>query len=200
MSHSCSFGRKATSISAIVLSGGRGTRMGNQDKGLLLLNGKPLIKHVLDRISPQVSHVVISCNRNLDQYRQFGFPVVTDSQPGRPGPLAGILSSKSKITTPLCFIVPCDMPYVPDNIVSSLSSAMQDNDVVTASVDDKMEPLISLIKTDCIDSIETYLKSGNRSVRGWLALQGGKIVKLPGLTIAFRNINSPQELDLGRRT
>ena len=60
-------------ITAVVLAGGRGRRMGGVDKGLVTLNGRPLIKQALDAIEPQVGAVVINANRNIDRYRELGF-------------------------------------------------------------------------------------------------------------------------------
>ncbi|HJP53084.1 MAG TPA: molybdenum cofactor guanylyltransferase MobA [Pseudomonadales bacterium] len=182
------------SICAIILSGGRGQRMSYQDKGLILLEGKPLIQHVLERIEAQVDQIVISCNRNIKQYEEFGFPVVTDVLPDSPGPLTGVLSAKSEVTTPLVFIVPCDMPYIPTDVVRRLYDSLNGSLAVTASVDGMLEPLISLVRTDCINSIGDSLRSENRSVRGWLEKLGGTTALLADEQGAFRNVNSPQDL------
>ena len=95
-------------ITAVILAGGRGRRMGGDDKGLVELNGRPLIKHVLAVIAPQVSSVILNANRNLDRYAGFGYPVVRDDLLGFQGPLAGFAAAMAAATTPYLITMPCD--------------------------------------------------------------------------------------------
>ncbi|WP_431102340.1 molybdenum cofactor guanylyltransferase MobA [Roseateles noduli] len=84
---------------ALLLCGGRATRMGGVDKPLQPFQGRPLVHHVLDRIAPQTGgRVLISANRHLDDYRRLGHPVLEDTLPDFPGPLAGILAGLQAIT------------------------------------------------------------------------------------------------------
>ena len=76
-------------ISAIILSGGRATRMNGLDKGLVQLQQKPLIAHVIARLKPQVDEIFINANREIAQYETFGFPVLKDENEEFIGPLAG---------------------------------------------------------------------------------------------------------------
>lgn len=181
-------------VTAILLAGGQGRRMKNQDKGLVEFDGIPLIQHVLTRIRPQVETIVISCNRNIDQYEKFGFPVVTDSLPDYPGPLAGILCAADRVTTPVCFIVPTDMPFLPMNIVSLLLDSMDTHQAVTAETNGKLEPLVSLVLASAIQTISDYLASGRHSVKGWLELLEGIAVPVGETDRAFENMNSPKDL------
>ena len=80
-------------ISCVILAGGRGTRMGGQDKGLVKFNNLPLIEHTIEKISPQVGEILISANRNLKVYAQYGLRIVTDTTNEFQGPLAGILAA-----------------------------------------------------------------------------------------------------------
>ncbi|WP_176220448.1 NTP transferase domain-containing protein, partial [Cronobacter sakazakii] len=80
---------KLSAITGVVLAGGRATRMGGKNKGLVMLNGKALWKYVAERLAAQVAHVAVSANRDLEAYRASGYPVITDTLPDFPGPLAG---------------------------------------------------------------------------------------------------------------
>ncbi|MDO9188930.1 MAG: molybdenum cofactor guanylyltransferase, partial [Sulfurimicrobium sp.] len=100
-------------VTAIVLAGGRGQRMGEADKGLVLLHGKPLVSWVLERIAPQVDEVLISANRNLERYRELGYAVLPDEMPDFPGPLAGLHRAMAEASHPLWLSVPCDTPFLP---------------------------------------------------------------------------------------
>ena len=77
------------SLTAIILSGGKSTRMG-QDKGLMEIKGKPMIQYVIDNITPVCSQIIISANQ--DEYKKFGYPVINDNIMDT-GPAGGIGSS-----------------------------------------------------------------------------------------------------------
>ena len=68
----------STSLSCIILAGGRGSRVGGADKGLLPYEGRPLIEHVIESVAPQVDDIIISTNRNIVQYRRYSNMVITD--------------------------------------------------------------------------------------------------------------------------
>ncbi|WP_428608182.1 molybdenum cofactor guanylyltransferase MobA, partial [Sedimenticola sp.] len=107
-------------ITAVILAGGMARRMGGQDKGLIDLDGRPLIAHVLERIQPQVAQVVINANRNLEQYAAFGHPVISDTLSDFQGPLAGFLAVMQQIDSDFIVTLPCDGPCLPDNLVERL--------------------------------------------------------------------------------
>src|SRR5437773_11308272 len=86
-------------ITGVILAGGRGSRMGGEDKGFVALNGSPMVAHVVTRLRPQVGDLVISANRNQDRYRSFGARVVPDLIGGYQGPLAGIAAALRAATT-----------------------------------------------------------------------------------------------------
>ena len=79
-------------ISVGILAGGKATRMNNQDKGLVLVNGTPLIENLLEKIAAKTSNIIINANRNIDKYKSYNYPVIKDSLDDFQGPLAGIYS------------------------------------------------------------------------------------------------------------
>ena len=90
-------------ISAIILSGGRATRMNGVDKGLVLLQNKPLIAHVIERLKPQVDEIFINANREIATYEAFGLPVLQDENAEFIGPLAGFSLGLQHAKHELCF-------------------------------------------------------------------------------------------------
>lgn len=98
-------------VGAVILAGGRATRMGGEDKGLVCLKGKPLVCRAAEKLMPVCAHVVVSANRNLAAYRALGLTVVTDSLENFPGPLAGWLSAMDALTTDYVVSIPCDVPF-----------------------------------------------------------------------------------------
>lgn len=102
-----------TTITGVVLAGGKARRMGGVDKGLLELNGKPLWQHVADALMTQLSHVVVNANRHQEIYQASGLKVIEDSLADYPGPLAGMLSVMQQETGEWFLFCPCDTPYIP---------------------------------------------------------------------------------------
>ena len=113
----------STGICGLVLAGGQGRRMGGVDKGLQLLQGRPLMQHVLDRLRPQVDSLLINANQNLERYAQFGCPVVPDRVGGFAGPLAGLDAGLHATDAPMIVTAPCDSPFLPRDLVARLHAA-----------------------------------------------------------------------------
>ena len=95
-------------FTGVILAGGAASRMGGQDKGLIPLNGRPLIEYILDAFTPQVGQVIINANRNQALYAHYGHPVIKDDFTGFCGPLAGMASCLRSVTTPIMVTTPCD--------------------------------------------------------------------------------------------
>ena len=95
-------------VTALVLAGGRGQRMGGTDKGLIELSGKPMIEHILERLEPQCDHIIINANRNVDRYASYGHPVLRDSLGDYQGPLAGFSTGLRHAKTPFIMTLPLE--------------------------------------------------------------------------------------------
>ena len=182
-------------ITGVLLAGGMGQRMGSIDKGLIALRGKPLVAHVLERLEPQVDKILISANRELDQYRQFGHPVITDMIPGFAGPLAGLHSAMSQANTPLILTVPCDSPLIPVDLASRLLDALQaqNADLAVVRTEHRTQPVFSLCRTALQARLTDYLQAGGRKVEHWHASLRTVEVLFDDES-AFININTPEEL------
>lgn len=183
-------------ISAIVLAGGRGRRMGEMDKGLLLLQGKPLVSWVVDRISPQVDEVVISANRNLAHYRELGYAVLPDEMLDFPGPLAGLHRAMAVVRHPLWFSVPCDTPFLPEDIVRRLYAALQADraELAVAAVEGRKQPAICLGYTHLRAGLGDFLARGGRRVGEWQSGLRWTTALFDDLQ-SFNNINAMADLE-----
>ncbi len=107
-------------ISGVILAGGRATRMGGEDKGLVSIGGIALYQYVLARLRPQVASVAISANRNQARYQASGLPVIGDLTPDFAGPLAGMLAGLKQSPNEWVAFVPCDVPDFPADLVAQL--------------------------------------------------------------------------------
>ncbi|MGI4935837.1 MAG: molybdenum cofactor guanylyltransferase, partial [Janthinobacterium lividum] len=111
-------------ITGLLLAGGRATRMGEVDKGLMPFGQGSMASAVLQRITPQIGPVLINANRNLTRYLEFGRPVLTDHTLGHPGPLAGMQAGLHVCQTPYLLSVPCDAPFLPHDLALRLANAL----------------------------------------------------------------------------
>lgn len=182
-------------VSAIVLAGGRGRRMGEEDKGLLLLQGKPMVSWVMERIGPQVDEVLISANRNLEQYRALGYAVLPDEMPGFPGPLAGLHRAMGAASHPLWLSVPCDTPFLPTDLVERLYAALlaSQAELAVASVEGRVQPAICLGYAHLRTGLGGFLERGGRRVGEWQSGLRCIIVSFDDPQM-FSNINAPRDL------
>ena len=186
-------------ISAITLSGGRATRMGGVDKGLILLQNKPLIQHVISRLQPQVDEIFINANREIAQYEAFGFKVLQDENQDFAGPLAGILLGLKHAKHELVLAVPCDSPLLPADLVARLYNGMAESrmDIVVASSDGNAHPVFCLMKKSVLPSLIDFLDDGERRVSAWQKSQAYCEVDFSDCNNAFVNLNTLEE-QIGR--
>jgi molybdopterin-guanine dinucleotide biosynthesis protein A len=183
----------AQDITALVLAGGRGSRMGGVDKGLQAFNGSPLVAHALQRLlgdastPPQVGHVLINANRNLAQYAAFGAPVWPDAQDDFAGPLAGFLTGLAHCTTPYLLTVPCDTPLFPLDLAQRMAQALhaQQADIAMVGAPERndagewqvrTQPVFCLLRRHLLASLQAFTQEGGRKIDAWTARHATVIV------------------------
>jgi len=185
-------------ITAVILAGGQGRRMGGKDKGLIDFADKPLIQSVIEKIRPQVEHVIINANRNVSEYEAFGYPVISDTMNNFQGPLAGFLAAMEAATTEYIVCVPCDGPMLSDRLVMRLANQLLEKhaEIAVAHDGDRLQPVYALISTHLKDSLERYLQSGERKIDRWYADHKMTMVDFSDSPDTFLNINTRQERDI----
>ena len=183
-------------ITALILAGGRGSRMGSVDKGLQLFNGIPMVSHVAQRLSPQVDAIVISANRNIDIYGTLGHRVLADAIDGFAGPLAGLHRGMTHATTPLIVTAPCDSPFLPLDLVARLLAGMeQENaDCAVAKTYAQAHPVFCLVRCDLALHLRDFLATGQRKIDKWYSTLRVAEVSFDDQESAFANINTESEL------
>jgi len=187
--------------SAIILSGGRATRMNGVDKGLVLLQNKPLIQHVITRLKPQVDEILINANREITQYQTFSYSVLQDETDEFLGPLAGFSLGLQHAKHDYVLTVPCDSPLLPLVLVERLYNGMSASrtDIAVASSDGNTHPVFCLMKKSVLPSLMEYLASGERKVSTWQkSLQYIEVDfnghNLNSMADAFVNLNTFEDL------
>jgi molybdopterin-guanine dinucleotide biosynthesis protein A len=183
-------------ITGVVLAGGQGRRMGGVDKGLVELDGKPMIAHVLDRLVPQVAEVLINANQNTSQYAAFGHAVVADAVGGFAGPLAGLHAGMQQAKRSLVATVPCDSPFLPHDLIARLANGLRSRDaqLAVARTFDQPHPVFCLVRRDVLPHLAHFLESGGRKIDAWYKTLVVAEIGFDDNADAFRNINTRDEL------
>jgi molybdenum cofactor guanylyltransferase len=186
-----------SAVTGIVLAGGMGRRMGGVDKGLVTLDGKPMVAHVLARLAPQVDAIVVNANQNLDRYAALGFAVVPDSVGGFAGPLAGLHAGMGAAATTHVVTCPCDSPFLPLDLVARLMAGLQQAhaQLAVARTVDQPHPVFALVRRDVRAHLHDFLASGGRKIDAWYASLHVVEVAFDDEADAFRNINTAAELN-----
>ncbi|MCK9635728.1 MAG: molybdenum cofactor guanylyltransferase [Methylobacter tundripaludum] len=187
-----------TKVAGVILAGGRARRMDNRDKGLVDFKGRPMVSYAIAALAPVVDAVFISANRNIDQYRQFGWPVISDQTDSFDGPLAGVLSAMMHADADVLLVMPCDSPLIKTEHLRKLLlvRAESNADVAVAFDGIRLHPVFLAIKTTLQTSLQDYLANGQRKVAVWLAQQSLVRVDFSGEPEIFNNINSMDELSM----
>ena len=186
---------KADSVAAVILAGGRASRFGGQDKGLIALRGRPLVRWTLDRLLHQVDEVVISANRHLEEYGRLGHKVIADTLPNHPGPLAGILAAGSATEREWVLTSPCDTPFLPGDLVTRLlaEAATSTLPLIRAADPGQVHYTLMLFRRSLLPDLAAYLAEGGRRVQAWQARHPSRDVVFPNPQ-AFLNINTTEDL------
>lgn len=184
-------------VSAIILSGGRATRMNGADKGLVILQNKPLIAHVIARLKPQVDEIFINANREIATYEALGYHVLQDESDDFPGPLAGFLLGLKHAKHDLVLTVPCDSPMLPPDLAQRLCQGMAENhaDIAIAKTAEDTHQVFCLMKKSVLPTLEAYLAGGGRKVKTWQQSQKYVEVDFSDCNEAFTNLNTFEDLE-----
>lgn len=192
-------------IAGVILAGGRSTRMGGGDKCLLSVDGAPILKTVITRISPQVQALVLSANGDPARFAGFGLPVIADSISGFVGPLAGVLAGMDWAATQgfsHVVTVAADSPYFPPRLVTGLQFGCEASHLPQAMVQTPRagggffrQPTFALYDVALRENLREALHSGVRKVIQWVEPLGCAPVVFEGFgEDPFFNINTPEDL------
>jgi molybdopterin-guanine dinucleotide biosynthesis protein A len=196
----------------VILAGGQATRMGGGDKGLLPLGGRSLLERVIERLEPQVAGLALNANGDPSRFSGFGLPVVPDSLPGFPGPLAGVLAGMDWAATQsgeTIVTVAADTPFFPCDLVQRLllEAEGQTHPLVLAATRGDAQtksksrsglirhPTFGLWPVALRDDLRAALSGGLKKVVLWTEKHGGREALFPSEPFdPFFNVNTPEDL------
>jgi len=182
-------------ITAVILAGGQGRRMGGQDKGLLDFNGRLMIEILIEALQNQRLDIVINANRNQSKYQSYGYPVINDELKDFQGPLAGFASAMAVVKSDYILTLPCDSPMLADNFVERFIEThnREQTPVCVAHDGERLQPVYALIDTGLLDDLKRFLESGERKIDRWYAQYSYAIVDFSTEKTMFENINTPED-------
>lgn len=189
-------------IAGVILAGGQATRMGGGDKGLRMVGGQTLLAHVLDRLRPQVDAIVLNANGDPARFSEWGLPVVADSLPDWPGPLAGVLAGMDWAAAQgadAVISVAADTPFFPRDLVAQLQAAAGPSGLALAATREGgklyRQPTFGLWPVALRDDLRAALMGGLRKVVLWTDAHGAGTAEF-GIDPfdPFFNINTPDDI------
>jgi molybdenum cofactor guanylyltransferase len=185
-----------TKVTGVILAGGLARRMDNCDKGLVSFRGQPMVSYAIAAMTQVADQAVISANRNIAEYAQFGLPIVSDQTDSFDGPLAGMLAAMVWAETGVLLVMPCDSPLVDAKHLRKLLSAHAENDadVAVAFDGERLHPVFLAIKAALMPSLQDYLHSGQRKIDLWLMQHQWIKADFSAEPSIFMNINTMAEL------
>ena len=190
------------SIPAVILAGGRATRMGGGDKGWRTIGGKRLVDHVIARLEPQVGAIALNANGDPDRF-DLGLPVLPDSIEGYAGPLAGVLAGMDWAATlgaDAVVSVAADTPFFPADLVVRLQQAAGPSGLALAASPDEtgkvwQHPTFGLWPVALRHDLRDALEGGLRKIVLWTDRHGaGEAVFASNPFDPFFNVNTPEDL------
>lgn len=187
----------------LILAGGLSRRFGSGHKGLAVLRGRPLIAHVIQRVAPQCGPFALNINGDASAFRGFGLPIVPDTLPGYPGPLAGVLAGLRWLAReapghPL-LTVTVDEPFVPLDLARRLFDAR--SPIAFATSGGQAHWLATLWSPEVADDLDRALRvDGITRIRDFVARHPAAGVEFgAGPPDPFFNINTPEDLEQAAR-
>lgn len=188
------------SCSILLLAGGRGQRMGGQDKGLLDWHGEPLIAHLHRKTRPLSDDLIISCNRNADTYALFADQLVHDDEGGFPGPLAGIRAGMKVARHAFMMVLPCDVPRIDEALLWQMRETARRHPAQPLMLRQgaHWEPLLCIIPVALAPAFESAWNEGERSPGRIMRQLAAAGLQCPDNDPRLANLNTPELLSAHR--
>ncbi len=180
-------------ITAIVLCGGVGSRLGAPDKTLVPVLGRPLVSYTIEGLAPQVGQIVLSCGRDPGPYAKLGHSVVADVRPGD-GPLGGVVSTLEAVDSDWILVYPGDTPFPDHGLVARLGPTADARGVAVPRTGEQRQHLVLLLSRAMADELVAFYESGGRAVRRWLDQCEVEGVDMSDVADSFFNVNTPADL------
>lgn len=191
-------------IAGVLLAGGQARRMGGGDKCLRQIGGRSILSYIIERVSPQVSGMVLNANGDPVRFDAFSLPVRADSIDGFAGPLAGVLTGMDWVMETgnkfdWILTAPTDAPFLPSDLCDRLRTAIDTDstDMARAESGGRAHPVVGLWPVALRDDLfDAMTKEDIRKVDRWTARYAVSDVDFPTVPIdPFFNANTPDDIE-----
>jgi molybdopterin-guanine dinucleotide biosynthesis protein A len=185
------------SAQVAILAGGQSRRMGT-DKSFVLLNGKPLLQHVIERVSELKLPVTLIANET-DKYRGFGLPVVSDVI-ANAGSLGGVYTAVQQGDADRTLCVACDMPFINPTLLNYLLALSSKADAVVPMVAGTAHALHAVYRQTCLSAMRAQIMRGDLAIHRLFSQVDAHFIDEDMLRLldpdlqSLVNVNTPQEL------
>ncbi|MCY1412697.1 Molybdenum cofactor guanylyltransferase [compost metagenome] len=177
--------------SILLLAGGRGQRMGGQDKGLVPWRGRPLIAHIVEVVRPLTDDLIISCNRNQALYQPYADHLVSDAQADFPGPMAGVLAGLAQARHERLLVLACDAPLIDQALLEQLLHAAGPQPAAAmVRQEGQWQPMFSLVPKVLLGALQAHWQQGERSLLRALLDHGVCPVDCTAEDVRLSNFNT----------
>jgi len=186
-----------TDISGVILAGGKSRRYG-KNKALVKIDGTPLIERVV-RVMQSVFQDLILITNTPNEYAYLKIPMYEDLIKGL-GPLGGILTGLTAISSEMGFFVACDMPALNRELICYMVEKSEGFDVVVPRMYGKMETLHAIYSRGCLPAIRKLINSHEYQTLRFFSEVSVRYIEEDELRYfdpelrSFFNVNSPQEV------
>ncbi len=175
-------------ITAIILAGGKSSRMG-RDKSLLKLGDKTLIEHVINALKPYVKTVLIVTNE-IEKYCFLeNVRFINDIEKNQ-GPFIGLISGITAVDTSWSFVTSCDMPLINGGIIDLLWNNSSGY-IVTPLSKEGFEPMASLFSKDILPYALDYILENKKSINNFISfMEKLNLVKTVNKDLIIKNFGN----------
>jgi molybdenum cofactor guanylyltransferase len=190
-------------MNAIILAGGKNTRMRGEDKAFLEIEGRPIIAILIDRLKALVKEIIIVTN-SPQKYANFKVRLTMDEKPDK-GPLMGIYSGLKSSSSKYNFIVACDMPFIKIPLIEHMIKSINNYDIIVPEIDGKFHPLFGIYSRECIPVIQEMLNQDVLRISGMFPklkshfLSRRELERFDKKLISLVNINTSIDLRMVKR-
>lgn len=185
-------------ITAVLLCGGTGTRLGSADKTLVPLLGRPLVSYAAAALAPQVGTLILASGRDPRPYQSLGYGVVADRNQGQ-GPLGGVVSALAAVDSEWVLVHPGDTPFPDPGLVARLGPLADARGIAVPRAGAQRQHLVLLLSRALAKELTAFYEDGGRAMRGWLDQLDVESVDMSDISDSFFNVNTPSDLASAER-
>lgn len=182
----------SNSLSAIILAGGKSSRMG-QDKALIEVDGVPLLKRTYDAAKHCTDSIYVVTSWR-DRYESILPDANWIDESAPRSPIIAFAEAFQQIPTDWVLLLACDLPRLNGETLKELMAQLGETSIVVARSEEGWEPLCGFYRRDCLASLQSYLESGKRSFQDWLDSETVQELEIRDRQILF-NCNTPTDLE-----